>query len=69
MLDRILAVIMSVIAFIAGLFGLESKVTTYEYRDVSYGTHERHTLDLTPSVGKEVFVSRTKFPVFLPKAS
>ena len=46
MFDKILAVIMSIVAFIAGLFGLESKITTYEYRDIAYGTHERQTLDL-----------------------
>ena len=31
-------------------------------------TKEKPAKD-TPPVGKEVFVSRTKFPVFLPKAS
>ena len=46
MFDKIIAFFMSIILFFAGLFGLESKVNTYEFRDVSYGTHERNKLDL-----------------------
>lgn len=46
MFDKIIAFFMSIIMFFAGLLGLESKVNTYEYRDVSYGAHERNKLDL-----------------------
>lgn len=48
MWDRIVAFFMSIVAFFAGLFGLESMIEkkSYEYRDISYGSHERQVLDL-----------------------
>ena len=46
MFDKIIAFFMSIIMFFAGLLGLGSKVNTYEFRDVSYGAHERNKLDL-----------------------
>lgn len=46
MWEKIVAFFMSIIAFIAGLFGFVAESKSYEYRDLSYGSHERHTLDL-----------------------
>jgi len=48
MWDRIVAFFMSIIAFFAGLFGVDSLVPekSIQYRDIAYGTHERQTLDL-----------------------
>lgn len=46
MFDKIIAFFMSIILAIANLFGLGAKINTYEFRNVSYGTHERQTLDL-----------------------
>lgn len=46
MFDKIIAFFMSIIMAIANLFGLGAKINTYEFRDVSYGTHERQVLDL-----------------------
>lgn len=48
MWDRIVSFLLSIVAFFAGLFGLDALVEKkcYEYRDLSYGTHERQVLDL-----------------------
>ena len=46
MWEKIMAFIMSIIAFFAGLFGLGGEEKCYEYRNLSYGSHERQILDL-----------------------
>lgn len=48
MWDRIVAFFMSIVAFFAGLFGFGNTFDkkSYEYRDISYGSHERQVLDL-----------------------
>lgn len=46
MWEKIVAFFMSIIAFFAGLFGLNTETKSYEYRNLSYGNHERQVLDL-----------------------
>lgn len=46
MFEKIIAFFMSIIFAIANFFGLGAKINTYEYRNVSYGSHERQVLDL-----------------------
>ncbi len=47
MLDKITAFFMSVVTFILSLLGLGmKKENAYVYKNISYGCHERHKLDL-----------------------
>lgn len=47
MFNKIIAFLMSVLTFILNLFGVGTvKMNNYIYENYSYGTHERHTLDL-----------------------
>lgn len=46
MFERIIAFIMSIIAFISGLFGFGGSSKVESFKDLSYGTHERNVLDL-----------------------
>lgn len=47
MFTKIISFLLSIVTFLAGLFGIEiPKAENYVYRDLAYGTHERHTLDL-----------------------
>ncbi len=46
MWERIMAFFMSIIAFFAGLFGFGGEAKSNEFRNLSYGSHERQTLDL-----------------------
>lgn len=46
MWEKIVAFFMSVIAFFASLFGFASEDKSYEFRNISYGNHERQVLDL-----------------------
>lgn len=46
MFQKIIAFFMSIISFFSGLFGFSAKIDCYEYKNLSYGTHERHTLNL-----------------------
>ena len=46
MFEKIIAFFMSIIFAIANFLGLGAKINTYEFRNVSYGTHERNVLDL-----------------------
>ncbi len=46
MWEKIVAFFMSIIAFFASLFGFGAEEKSYEYRNLSYGSHERQVLDL-----------------------
>ena len=46
MWKRIVAFFMSIIAFFTGFFNWGKEAKSYEYRDLSYGSHERQILDL-----------------------
>ena len=47
MLEKIIAFFMSIISFLAGLFGVEAfNDNLHKYENLSYGTHERQVLDL-----------------------
>lgn len=47
MLEKIIAFFMSIISFLASLFGIEVFDTDlHKYENLSYGTHERQVLDL-----------------------
>lgn len=46
MWERIVAFFMSIIAFFTGLFGMGGETKSYQYRNLSYGSHERQVLDL-----------------------
>lgn len=47
MWNKIMAFFMSIIAFFAGLFGIDFEPKSdYVFKDLSYGTHERQVLDL-----------------------
>ena len=46
MWEKIIAFFMSIIAFLASLFGFNTEAKSYEYRNLSYGSHERQVLDL-----------------------
>lgn len=46
MWEKIVAFFMSIIAFFSGLFGFGGEEKCYEYRNLSYGSHERQVLDL-----------------------
>ncbi len=47
MINRIISFIMAAVAFFCNVFGLEvPAVNSYIFEDVSYGEHERQTLDL-----------------------
>ncbi len=46
MWEKIIAFFMSIIAFFASLFGFNTEAKSYEYRNLSYGSHERQVLDL-----------------------
>lgn len=46
MWEKIVAFFMSIIAFFTGLFGMGGETKSYEYRNLSYGSHERQVLDL-----------------------
>ncbi len=46
MWESIVAFFMSIIAFFASLFGLNTQSKSYEFRNLAYGDHERQVLDL-----------------------
>lgn len=47
MFAKIIAFLLSIVTFFAGLFGIRiPEINNHVYRDLAYGTHERHTLDL-----------------------
>ncbi len=48
MWERIVAFFMSIIAFLAGLFGIDMNTgnSDYVYKDFAYGSHERQVMDL-----------------------
>lgn len=46
MWEKIVAFFMSIIAFFAGLFGLDTSNPDYVYKDYAYGSHERQIMDL-----------------------
>lgn len=46
MWEKIVAFFMSIIAFFASLFGFGAEEKSYEYKNISYGSHERQVLDL-----------------------
>ena len=46
MWEKIVAFFMSIIAFFASLFGFGAEEKSYEYKSLSYGSHERQVLDL-----------------------
>ena len=46
MWEKIVAFFMAIIAFFANLFGFGGNSKSHEYRNLSYGDHERQVLDL-----------------------